>query len=552
MADKGAGATIRAVRDPLAFAERPRGRRAAAAALVGLLGLLLVLGSLHKPLAFDEYDNLSYGYRFLAKGPNVQMLGQRMPALAVSALGCAASGCDLEPVQRSEARRLLVRAGSMLFAIGLVLVAYAWARDLAGPAAGLAALCISVLDPTVLAHGKQVTSDVAVAFFTAAAVYAWWRHDRRPTTWTLLACAGATAGAILSKFTGLLLLPILAVFVLARAAAAGRLRDGREVGRLLGRAVLFAAVALLLVNAAYRFDGTFRTLRDYHWRSAAFDTRLPRWPVPLLLPRAFVQGLDYSSVLQENPTLGRGSNYVLGELNRDGRWYAFPLMLLLKTPLAVFALAGLSLARRPRGADLLALLVPPVVVVGCFSLLVAPQLGIRYVLPALPFLHVLAGRAAGVREGRRGAAIVLLLAWQAGSVLSYHPQYMSYFNELIGPRVNAYRFLADSNLDWEDRSWFVDRFVRRHPEMAITVDPDGPRGGYVLVGATELVGVFDPERYRWLREGFRPLRAVEYSHLLYYVPPERLRDIVAQPPRPRSESTRPKATGAVAQATRTW
>jgi hypothetical protein len=28
---------------------------------------------------------------------------------------------------------------------------------------------------------------------------------------------------------------------------------------------------------------------------------------------------------------------------------------------------------------------------------------------------------------------------------------MSYFNELIGRRVNAYRFLADSNLDWEDR-----------------------------------------------------------------------------------------------------
>ena len=40
---------------------------------------------------------------------------------------------------------------------------------------GLAALWIAVFDPTVLAHGKQVTSDVAVTFFTAAAVYAYWR-----------------------------------------------------------------------------------------------------------------------------------------------------------------------------------------------------------------------------------------------------------------------------------------------------------------------------------------------------------------------------------------
>ena len=58
------------------------------------------------------------------------------------------------------------------------------------------------------------------------------------------------------------------------------------------------------------------------------------------------------SYLQENPFLARGYNYVLGELNRDGRWYAFPLMVLLKTPLAVFALAllGPALTRAARSA----------------------------------------------------------------------------------------------------------------------------------------------------------------------------------------------------------
>ena len=40
--------------------------------------------------------------------------------------------------------------------------------------------------------------------------------------------------------------------------------------------------------------------------------------------------------------------------------------------------------------------------------------------------------------------------------------------------------------------------------------------------APQLVGVYGPERYRWLRENFTPLRHVAYSHLLFYVPPEKL------------------------------
>ena len=66
--------------------------------------------------------------------------------------------------------------------------------------------------------------------------------------------------------------------------------------------------------------------------------------------------------------------------------------------------------------------------------------------------------------------------------------------------------------------------LARHPEMAISVEPPGPRAGYVLVGANQLVGVYDPERYRWLRENFAPIGHVAYSHLLFHVPPDRLQE----------------------------
>jgi hypothetical protein len=520
------------VRDPLSLlAARPRARVAFGAGLLVLMAALLVLSSLHKRLAVDEYDNLSYGHRFLTKGPGVPPLGQRMPVLVLNALGCAPDGCDPNVLNQSETRRLAVRFPSMLFALALAALAWRWGHVLGGPAAGLAALWIAAFDPTLLGHGKQVTSDVAVAFFMAAATYAAWRLLVQPSRMAFAGCALATGAAILSKFTGLLMLPILVAIAavhLFRRWRAGARPMSRDLLRALGGTAAFALAVLFLVNAGYLFHRTFVRASLYNWQSRAFQEHA-RWPIPVPLPRPFALGLDYSSLLQENPEIGRGFNYVLGELNKDGRWYAFPLMLLLKTPLAVFVLAGLG-ARRWSAADAVAPVCLFLVVMGVFSFAADPQLGIRYVLPALPALYVAAARAVERTVARAPWLAPLLLVWTAASTLSYHPHYIAYFNELIGRRVNAYRYLADSNLDWEDHTWWIDAFRRRHPEMDITVDPETPQAGYLLVRANRLVGILEPETCRWLREGYEPLGHVAYAHLLYYVPPERLGNPPQTPP----------------------
>ena len=516
------------MRDPASLAAHPIARRAIPTLLLAIMAVLLVSSSLHKRLVYDEYDNLSYGYRFLTKGAGVAPEGQRMPVLVLSALPCAAEGCQLDDVNNREGLRLAVRAGSMLFAVALAVIVWRWAGQLLGPVGALAALWLAVFDPTVLAHGKQVTSDVAVTAFMVAAVYGYWRYGQGGRRWTLVAVGAATAGAILSKFTGLLLVPVLGLLAtldLARAWRSGTRPTRRSVGRVIGTVVAMALFVVFLINAAYLFHGSFRPASDYRWRSQAFQQRATS-AVPIPLPRVFVQGLDYSSFLQENPERARGYNYVLGRLSLEGVWYAFPLMVLLKTPLAVFVLAALGLrARVPSGAGagpgMAALLaIPFAAVMLFFSLAVDAQLGIRYVLPALPFLTLAAARGAADLGGHRRWLVPLLLVWHAGSTLSYHPHFIPYFNELIGRRVNAYRYLADSNLDWEDHAWWIAAFRRAHPDVAL--HPPTPRPGWILVGANDLVGILDPERYRWLREGFTPLGHVAYAHLLFYVPPERL------------------------------
>jgi hypothetical protein len=126
--------------------------------------------------------------------------------------------------------------------------------------------------------------------------------------------------------------------------------------------------------------------------------------------------------------------------------------------------------------------------------------------------------------------VLLLALWFAGSSLSYTPHPMSYFNELIGRRLDAWRYLADSNLDWEDRTREIDRYRAAHPDRLLVVSPREPSAGWVLVSANDLVGIQDPERYRWLRENFAPVEHVAYSYLLFRVPPERLREVLARPP----------------------
>jgi hypothetical protein len=516
-------------------------RATTVAGLLGLMAGLLVASSLGKRLSWDEPDNLVYGHRLLSRGVSPPASGQRMPVLALNALPCRAEGCRVKALQQDEAARLAVRAPTMLLALLLGLLVFRWCGEMLGPRGAWLGLLLYATSPSLLAHGKQVTSDVATALFATLAAWAWWRLVRgrgRPWASIVLVAVGS-ALALLSKYTSVLLFPaflLLAVLEACRPARSPRQWRRELLARRLGQLAVAGALALVLVNAAYLFRGTLTPARDHAWtsRSLAF---LGDVGVPLFLPAVYVHGLDLSARIQEQPGLARGYNYALGELNADGRAWAFPLMVLLKTPLAVFALVALGAAAwpaRPRGAigDATLVAVPGLVLLAFYSLAAKPQLGIRYVLPVLPLL-VVAAAAAARREGSRARlAVLALAAWSVLSALSWHPHYVSYFNELVGPRTNAWRFLADSNLDWEDRTRDIERFRSEHPGIDLAVDPPEPRAGYLLVSANRLVGLYDPEEFRWLREGFRPLRHVGYSYLLFHVRQDELAAaLLRHPPR---------------------
>jgi hypothetical protein len=97
------------------------------------------------------------------------------------------------------------------------------------------------------------------------------------------------------------------------------------------------------------------------------------------------------------------------------------------------------------------MLLPPLLLLYVLSFHYGKNYGVRYLLPAFPFLLLIAGRGVDwlLGRGRAGSATVaVLLAWQLAASTLTTPHQLAYFNELAGGPDAARRRLLDSNLDW--------------------------------------------------------------------------------------------------------
>jgi hypothetical protein len=226
-----------------------------------------------------------------------------------------------------------------------------------------------------------------------------------------------------------------------------------------------------------------------------------------------------------------GRVYLLGE-RRDPRLPGFEpfysyyaVAYLFKEPIALQILLILGLivtVRRRSFPDFLRnewfLVAPVVTVFVMFSFFNSAQIGIRHVLPAFPFLLLIGSSAlfswnSAPRASR--LAFAGLLLYLAVSVFSYFPHMIPYMNEFVADRRYAWKYLADSNLDWGQQDYVIGDFLRNNPDVILA--PDQPRTGRILVSADRLVGVYRNTDYGWLRDNFEPVAQVGYADFLFEV-----------------------------------
>jgi hypothetical protein len=192
---------------------------------------------------------------------------------------------------------------------------------------------------------------------------------------------------------------------------------------------------------------------------------------------------------------GGNTVYFLGEVSAAGWWYYFPVVFLMKEPIASLImiaaaiLAGMGsfvksffaviFKRSPVWFEYLAIHFPEfsmIVFVGSYwllSILSNLNIGVRHIIPALPFIYiltagvikkwfsleeislirnfvvqilVLAKKLIGISV-KTGVLIGLLLWYLISSFISY-PYFIAYFNAVFGGSGAGYRYATDSNYDW--------------------------------------------------------------------------------------------------------
>jgi hypothetical protein len=441
------------VGDARALSPSPNARRwpwiAAALLLVAML-VQAVTSMRLLSLTSDELTHIPSGYSYLKTG-EIRLNPQHPPLVkllaAVPLLGIDPVADFDDPSFRAEpprewefgfrffeandADRVLFRARMpvVLLSLWTGLVVFLWGRDLFGPWAGVLALGLFAFDPNAIAHSRFVTMDAPLACFMLTCLYFLWRYTRRGSRVDLVVAGLALGATLTTKFSGLVLLPVVGLLLLAWALwPGGRAASRQEAGgRAAGVLVVLLVLAAVCVAAVYLGPSG---LTEY------------------------VEGARRVNV-DHDPDY---AYFLLGEFRPGGFWYYFPAAFLFKTPLTTLLLLAASLLAfraRPGGRRLDDLfLALPALVFFLFTAALADNLGVRYLLPVYPLLYVWISRlvvalpAAGRARQVAVAALALFAAVHVGGAVRIWPDHLSYFNLLAGGPANGHRILDDSNIDW--------------------------------------------------------------------------------------------------------
>jgi len=517
--------------------------------LLCLLAIMAVaeISSLRgKSPTYDEATHHAYGQRGVHQGTfdrGHSKFDATMPISALNVLGADLVLGAGEPADFAK-RLFWARLPTVVLSLLLVAVVFAWAAELFGRAAALMAAFLCALSPNILAHGRLVTTDIALTLAFFSATYLFWRYLRAPSRGRLAAAGLAFGFAQLTKITALFLVVIF--FLLIALRAFDRWRRGREataVDGSLPRELLalggLCVFAMVIVNAGFLFEGTFSSLADYDFKSERMQhlqqVRGLRC-LPLPAPVPFVQGVDMVSYDMARDRW----TYCLGEHRPQGFWYYYLVAYGLKVPISMLLLLVLAVGgrfyrkgridRKSQGwGDDLFLWVPSAFLFVYLSLFYQYQIGLRHLLPIFPFLFVFVSRLAVVEPRRWRRFWVwgrgLLLVSYAWSSFSIYPHYLAYFNELRGGPEEGWRYLVDSNLDWGQDQARARYIYAKNSPVPVYIEPKRRMAGRILVSVNRLAGLKPKwkNRYAWLRENFEPVDHVGYSWKVYDISEDDLR-----------------------------
>ncbi len=458
---------------------------------------------------------------------------------------------------------------------------FRWTKELAGNKIALLVLTLFSFSPTFLAHGRLVTTDVAAALGVVMASYFWIKFLKSPTKKNIILAGLIFGVSILLKFSLVLLVPFFAVITVVYAWLKFQERGFKKcicgILKYIGLALIVGIIGVVLIWPIYQFHllnyPAERQLQDSEFilSSDGINTleSICIWMAdkPGLRPYAhYFLGL----LMASQRVSGGNTVYFLNEISNMGWWYYFPVVYLLKIPLAFHILtlivllytAWLIMIKRPfwqntfhRMKEWIKNHFPEfsmIVFLAIYwftSIIGALNIGVRHILPVFPFTYILVGL--GIAKWKKmGIFLVsVLLGFYIISSLLVWPHHLTYFNEIAKGPKNGYKYVVDSNYDWGQDLKRLKKWVDENEIEKIYVDYFGggnaeyylkekfipwwgdrskkelPRGSYLAISLTLLQGGkgnpvpgFDQPTgyYRWLND-YEPITRIGNSIFIYYI-----------------------------------
>ena len=349
----------------------------------------------------------------------------------------------------NDADRLLFwgRIPVMLLSVLLALYLYKWASEMFSPKAGLLSLFLYAFMPSMIANAQFVTTDLPLASFSFVSFYYLWKFFRTDLKKHLIFSGLFIGLALSSKFSAVIFLPLAALFIFIYAWRFRQEDLALKIRRSVNLMVLAALPALAVVYFSYFLPTD---------------------------PGFYLKGLK-TVYADWKP----GYNFYLnGRFSPDGWRYYFLEAFLIKTPLPVLIVLAASLLfykkiKMDNWSKALVFL--PMLFFGLITSLKAHQISLRYLIPAFPFLLLFMGgltvplevslaTKSRVRRTLAGLLLTGLAGWLVFSSVRIYPDYMAYFNELVGGPKNGYKYLDDSNIEWGQDLKRLAAYQEKNPE----------------------------------------------------------------------------------------
>src|SRR5271154_5608400 len=319
-------------------------------ALLTTLAILLFASVRQESQVFDEADHLFAGFEYWKHGdfgrnPEHPPLAKLVASAPVLNMGLKEPAPVRAPFFKAQdiingtqllyggdADAILMRArmAIALFSLLLALLVFFAAREMFGDLAAIFSLGLFVFEPVLLANGALITTDVPLACMFFASVYSFYRYIKKPTPARLGLCALATALAIVTKHSGILVLPVLFILALFEVFAESGPRPRRD--RLLQLTLALGTILLVTYGVlwaiyGFRFaarPGGLQIVPPLAAYAGGMTHTFQRSVILFaarhhILPEAYLYGwVDILLIPGVRPA------FVLGRHFASGQWFFFP------------------------------------------------------------------------------------------------------------------------------------------------------------------------------------------------------------------------------------